>query len=76
MEETKFETALKIWMVENGYINKGWRFSIESKSAIGNSDLAEVICKAYEPRKRKPFYITFKYNFVREQIKTDTIQVN
>jgi hypothetical protein len=72
----KFEKAVKQWMIDNGYINEGWRFSIISKEIINKSDWAEITCEAYKPRKRKPFYISFKYNFVRDQIKTDTIQVN
>jgi hypothetical protein len=71
-----FDVALKDWLIENGYIGKDWRFKVKSKKIIEKSDFANIYCEVFKPRKRKPFFIEFLYNFVREQIRTDTIQVN
>lgn len=76
MEKLDFNSAVKQWLIDNEYIGNTWRFNIISKDILKNSDIAEICCEAYKPRKRKPFYISFKYNFVREQIYTNTIKVD
>lgn len=73
---TKFEKDLKVWLVANGYIGENWRFSVVSRKLVSKgSDVAEVFCEYYLPRKRKPHLLTLNVNFVKNLIYTDSIKV-
>lgn len=72
---TEFEIALKTWMLDNGYIGEDWAFKVESRAIIWNSDFAEITTKASKPRYRKAYHYSFKFNFVQNQVHTDTMQV-
>jgi hypothetical protein len=75
-EINNFESLVKNWLIDNGYINNNWRFTVLSRNIIGKSDIAEICCQYYLPRKKKPSFISFNYNFVKDLIYIDTIQVN
>lgn len=74
-EVNNFESLVKKWLCENGYINNNWRFTVLSRNIINKSDIAEICCQFYLPHKRKPSFISFNYNFVKDLIYIDTIKV-